>query len=68
MKKKLKLESLRVDTFEAGAAAVAQRGTVHAHASDPYHCASGVWSCLDTCQDTCGMSCWGSCVFTCDCA
>lgn len=66
MKKKLRVEELRVDTFVVAMAGAA-RGTVRAHEdSAPYQCASGVWSCLDSCQDTCGLSCNGSCINTVD--
>ena len=67
-KQKLDIDHLRVESF-ATQPVRGERGTVRAHGqSAPYHCASGVWTCLDSCQDTCGLSCWGSCVFTCDCA
>jgi hypothetical protein len=62
-KRKLDIDHLAVESFETGNAAEL-RGTVRAHAqSEPYHCASGVWSCLETCDidATCGMSCNGTC-------
>ena len=67
MKIALRIEDLAVDSFEAGPALSAPRGTVRANASDPNTCypvicASGEWTCLDSCQDTCGMSCHGTCV------
>ena len=66
--KKLRIEELAVDTFVT-TAVPAERGTVRARgASEPFVCASGEWTCLDSCQDTCGMSCNGSCWQTCDCA
>jgi hypothetical protein len=66
MKKKLRIDTLRVDSFAVDGSADAVRGTVRAHTGNT--CASGVESCLGTCDDTCGLSCWGSCVPTCDCA
>ncbi|HEX8904440.1 MAG TPA: hypothetical protein VF771_06345 [Longimicrobiaceae bacterium] len=66
MKKKLRIDELRVDTF-ATARVDGARGTVRAHEdSAPHQCASGVWTCLDTCDVTCGATCNGSCVYTCD--
>jgi hypothetical protein len=75
MKRKLRIDDLQVDTFVV-AGADAKRGTVRAHGqSEPYVCASGVWTCLETCEDTCGLtcpaSCWATCAScgdTCDCA
>ncbi|HEX8904441.1 MAG TPA: hypothetical protein VF771_06350 [Longimicrobiaceae bacterium] len=66
MKKKLRIEELRVDTFVV-AKQDGARGTVRAHEiSAPNQCASGVWSCLESCEDTCGLTCWNSCWGTCD--
>ena len=70
MKLKLKVEELRVDTFETRRAPAAERGTVHAHeGTQPLNCFSGEWTCIPeaSCVETCGMSCWGSCVNTYDC-
>lgn len=72
MKKKLLLDQLRVDSFEAGSPAP-RRGTVQAHEVT----VTLACSCFDTCNDTCGPSCaptcWESCVNctladTCNCA
>ncbi|HEX6745718.1 MAG TPA: hypothetical protein VF092_00280 [Longimicrobium sp.] len=66
MKKKLRIEELGVDSFVVARAA-AGIGTVRAHGqSEPYVCASGVWSCLESCGETCGLSCNGSCINTVD--
>ncbi|HEX6745719.1 MAG TPA: hypothetical protein VF092_00285 [Longimicrobium sp.] len=66
MKKKLRIEELGVDSFVV-AGAGGERGTVRAHGqSEPYVCASGVWTCLESCEDTCGLTCWASCWATCD--
>jgi hypothetical protein len=65
-KRKLDIDHLRVESFEAGGAAEV-RGTVRAHEqSAPYQCASGVWTCLETCDPnaTCGLSCNPSCLAT----
>jgi hypothetical protein len=64
-KKKLRIEELSVDTFEAGAALVAGRGTVRGQ-SGPPNCFSGIPSCIESCDPnaTCGLSCNGSCLAT----
>jgi hypothetical protein len=67
MKLTLRIEDLRVATFQPAPAPPAAHGTVRANASDPNSCypaicASGEWTCLDTCQDTCGLSCHGTCI------
>jgi hypothetical protein len=69
MKKKLRIEELCVDSFEAGAGAEASRGTVRGLEMSP-NCASGTPSCLGTCDDTCGLTCWDTCFpdLTCTCA
>jgi hypothetical protein len=69
MKLKLKIDELRVDTFETHRTP-ATGGTVRAHeGTQPPNCFSGVWTCIPeaSCGETCGMSCNGSCVNTYDC-
>lgn len=70
MKLRLKIDELRVETFETTRRGESTRGTVRAHeGTQPNNCFSGQWSCIPdaSCEDTCGMSCWGSCVNTYDC-
>jgi hypothetical protein len=70
MKLRLKVDELRVETFETTRATAKARGTVRAlQATPPDNCFSGVWSCIPdaSCGETCGMSCNGSCVNTYDC-
>ncbi|SOD03398.1 hypothetical protein SAMN05216486_11218 [bacterium JGI 053] len=66
-KRKLDIDHLTVESFETGDAA-AVRGTVRAHGqSEPFQCASGAATCLETCEagvGTCGLSCNPSCVVT----
>jgi hypothetical protein len=65
-KQKLDVDHLTVESFETGDAAEV-RGTVRGQGqSEPYQCASGVWTCLETCDPnaTCGLSCNGSCLAT----
>ena len=70
MKLKLKMDELRVETFETTRGLANARGTVRAHeATPPDNCFSNQWSCFldSSCGDTCGLSCDGSCVNTYDC-
>jgi hypothetical protein len=70
MRKKLRIEALQVDSFEASSTPALQRGTVRGFdGSEVETCASGTPSCLGTCDDTCGLTCWESCFFdlTCGC-
>jgi len=65
-KRKLDIDHLTVESFETGNTTEV-RGTVRAHGqSEPYQCASGEWTCLETCDvdATCGLSCNPSCVVT----
>jgi hypothetical protein len=66
MKRKLKIDELRVDTFALMPAAAGERGTVRANeGSQPGECFSNVWSCfLDA---SCGGSCDPTCVNTYEC-
>ena len=65
MKLKLHLDHLRVDTFETAAGERNERGTVHAHATQPgVQCATGPGTCYYSCEETCPLSCNPSCVAT----
>jgi hypothetical protein len=66
MKLKLKIEALRVETFDTDTVADG-RGTVRANgATPPNNCFSGWWSCIPegSCGETCALSCNPSCVAT----
>ena len=72
MKRKLRIESLTVESFEAVSMLAGVRGTVAANKSDPetcypVYCYSELDSCLGTCfaGETCGKSCGGSCLNEC---
>ncbi|HSU12696.1 hypothetical protein [Longimicrobium sp.] len=60
MKKKLSLDQLRVDSFEAGPA-TPRRGTVQAHELT----VTGACTCWETCNDSCAASCFPTCWETC---
>jgi hypothetical protein len=69
MRRKLRIEALAVESFEAASTLDGVRGTVAANKSDPntcypINCDSEVESCLGTCfaEDTCGYSCGGTCL------
>lgn len=69
MKRKLRIEALTVESFEAASVLAGMRGTVAGYKSDlgtcyPDPCGSEAESCLGTCfgDDTCGRSCGGSCI------
>ena len=66
-KQKLDIDHLQVESFATQPAGPGMRGTVEAHGqSEPYQCASGVWTCLETCDvnATCGLSCNPTCLAT----
>jgi hypothetical protein len=75
--KKLKLDDLRVDSFDTSFTEAGMRGTVHGHYSVdgtcPLSCAGTCDpTCPDSCAATCQGTCWNSCAgntcdFTCSC-
>lgn len=60
MKRKLSIDQLCVDSFDAGAASP-RRGTVRAHELT----VTNARTCFDTCQDSCYASCFPTCWETC---
>jgi hypothetical protein len=70
MKRKLRIETLIVSSFEAAPAPAAGRGTVHGNDSHPNTCSivrcysNAPTDCLGTCpgDETCAFSCGVSCI------
>jgi len=64
--KKLRLDSLAVDSFATTAMAAKLRGTIAGH--DTGQC-SAVYGCVESVGGTCWITCWDSCPCeTADCA
>jgi hypothetical protein len=67
--KKLRLDSLTVESFATAAPSAGARGTVLAHRTAswcPESWDGTCWvTCWETCQETCEQTCWVSCVQTC---